>query len=84
MQERKNKYPNKESIPIHAFTNKECTESPNPELRAYLRFMYDNHPNDLNYLYRYCQQFVKYGGCYSMTWEYWLRKLDRDLKASGN
>jgi len=74
------KYKNIESIPDHIFSNKECTKTPSPELREYLAYMLDRHPDDLKYLFDYTQQFHKFGGCYQMTWVRWLNKLKRDLK----
>lgn len=73
-------YKNAKNIPFHIFSNKECTMSPSKELITYLQFMYDNHPYDLEYLWRHGQQYVKHGGCYVMTFDVWLKKLERDLK----
>ena len=67
-------------IPLHCFSNKECTITPSPELREYLRYMVENHPQDLEYLWRYTQQYVRHGGCYLMSWDKWLDKLTKDLK----
>lgn len=69
-----------EDIPLHCFSNKECTKSPSPELRKYLNYMLTNHPNDLEYLWRYTQQFINHGGCYALTFDSWIKKLTRDLK----
>jgi len=66
-------------IPLHCFSNKECTITPSPELREYLHYMIKNHPQDLEYLWRSTQQYVKHGGCYVMTWERWFDKLTKDL-----
>lgn len=66
-------------IPLHCFSNKEATLTPSTELRKYLRYMLDNHPYDLEYLWRHTQQYVNYGGCYAMTFEHWRNKLDKDL-----
>lgn len=68
-----------QDIPLHCFSNKECTKTPSPELKEYLRYMLANHPDDLEYLWRSTQQYVKFGGCYAMTWEKWLGKLTKDL-----
>jgi len=68
-----------QDIPLHVFSNKECTKTPSPELRQYLRYMLTNHPLDLEYLWRSTQQYVKHGGCYLMTWDKWLDKLTKDL-----
>lgn len=76
-------YNSLESIPIHAFTNRQCTESPNKELLKYLRYMLDNHPYDLAYLWRYTQQYVNHGGCYVMYFDFWRNKLDNDLTKQG-
>lgn len=73
-------YKKLDQIPLHCFSNKECTKTPSPDLKEYLRFMLTNHPNDLEYLWRYTQQFVKYGGCYMLTFEAWLTKLTKDLQ----
>jgi hypothetical protein len=72
-------YKDIKDIPLHCFSNKECTYTPSPELRQYLRYMLDNHPNDLEYLWRYCQQYTNYGGCYVMTFDHWKTKLSKDL-----
>lgn len=72
-------YKTVDSIPLHCFSNKECTKTPSPELRKYLRWMLANHPNDLEYLWRYTQQFTEFGGCYVMTFDRWIDKLTKDL-----
>lgn len=72
-------YKELKSIPFHIFSNKECTLTPSTELRKYLRWMYDNHRNDLEYLWRFTQQYVNHGGCYVLTFNNWLKKLERDL-----
>ncbi|MEM0173288.1 MAG: hypothetical protein QXI16_02145 [Sulfolobaceae archaeon] len=77
-------YEKLEDIPLHVFSNKECTKTPSPDLRKYLRFMLDNHPNDLDYLWRYTQQYKHHGGCYYLTFSNWLKKLERDLKEQEN
>lgn len=77
----KNKYKNLSDIPFHVFSNKECTQTPSKELREYLRYMYDNHRDDLDYLFRYMQQYTQHGGCYQMLWGRWLKRLDKDLKS---
>lgn len=73
-----------DDIPLHCFSNKECTMTPSPELRQYLKWMLANHPNDLYYLYNYGQQYKKFGGCYVMTFEFWLDKLTKDLQKQEN
>ena len=73
-------YKDVKSIPLHCFSNKECTKTPSPELKEYLSFMLLNHPNDLEYIWRYTQQYVNHGGCYVLTFDNWLKKLTRDLK----
>lgn len=78
------KYRKLEDIPLHCFSNKECTKSPNPALREYLRYMLDNHPNDLEYLWRWTQSWTSFGGCYNISFEAWKQKLDTDLKKQGN
>lgn len=74
------KYKKFDDIPIHAFSNKECTETPSPELKSYLNYMLENHPEDLTYIWRYSQQWSKHGGCYLISFERWLEKLKRDIK----
>lgn len=66
-------------IPLHIFRNKECTITPSKPLREYLAFMLENHPNDLDYLWRHTQQYKLHGGCYYMTFASWLHKLKQDL-----
>lgn len=73
------RYTTVDSVPLHVFSNKECTYTPNPELREYLQYMLDNHPYDLAYLWRWTQQYPRHGGCYVMTMDYWLDKLRKDL-----
>lgn len=74
------KYKNIESVPAHIFSNKECTRTPSPELREYLAYMAEHHTDDLQYLWKYTQQFKDFGGCYVMTFPRWIEKLKRDLK----
>lgn len=73
------KYKKKEDIPLHVFSNKECTRTPSKPLREYLKWMLENHPNDLEYLWRHTQQYTNYGGCYIMGFDFWLNKLGKDL-----
>lgn len=68
-----------ETIPMHIFTNKECTITPNKELREYLEYMLEHHEHDLEYLWRYSQQYVHHGGCYVLSFPRWVDKLTRDL-----
>lgn len=77
------KYNKKEDIPLHVFSNKECTRTPSPELRNYLVFMLTNHPDDLEYLWRSTQQYIHHGGCYVMTFIKWKDKLKKDLQKQG-
>jgi hypothetical protein len=72
-----------EDIPLHIFSNKECTQSPNLELLNYLRYMHTNHIHDLEYLWRFTQSYSNYGGCYLLGFEAWLTKLDKDLTKQG-
>lgn len=78
-----NNYKTKEEIPLHVFSNKECTRTPSPELRKYLVFMLTNHADDLEYLWRSTQQYVHHGGCYVMTFAKWKDKLKKDLIKQG-
>ena len=73
------KYKTIKDIPIHVFSNKECTKTPSPELKEYLLFMLENHKEDLDYLWRYTQQYVQHGGCYYIPFNKWLDKLAKDL-----
>ena len=74
------RYTKVEEIPLHVFSNKECTTTPSPELREYLEYMVQHHTDDLEYLWRYCQQFTKHGGCYIITFDRWIAKLKKDLE----
>lgn len=74
-----NKWKTVDDLPIHAFSNKECTMTPSPELREYLEYMVEHHEEDLEYLWRHTQQYTRHGGCYGMAWHVWLRKLKKDL-----
>ena len=79
------KYKEVKDIPVHIFNNKECTSTPSKPLQEYLRYMYDNHRDDLDYIFRYAQQYTLHGGCYTMSWARWLDRLERDLiKMEGN
>lgn len=80
----KEKYKTIEDIPLHVFSNKECTYTPSKELREYLRFMLDNHPDDLEYLWRSTQQYVQHGGCYVMSFSKFKDKLNKDLIKQGD
>lgn len=75
----KSPYKTTQDIPLHCFSNKECTYTPSKELREYLRYMLTFHPNDLEYLWRYTQQYTNHGGCYVMTFDHWKNKLSKDL-----
>jgi hypothetical protein len=75
-----NKYSSVEDLPIHIFNNKECTDSPSKEMREYLRYMLENHPDDLAYIWRYMQSFKNYGGCYVLTFARWKERLKNRLK----
>lgn len=72
-------YKSIEDVPLHCFANKECTITPSVELKKYLRWMLDKHPDDLEYLWRHTQKYIRHGGCYEMTFDYWKRKLNKDL-----
>lgn len=73
------KYKSVRDIPLHIFSNKECTKTTSPKLLEYLRWMYDNHKYDLEYLWRSTQEYAHHGGCYLLTFENWLHKLEKDL-----
>ena len=49
-------------------------------LREYLKYMLQYHPDDLEYLWRYTQQYTNFGGCYTMTFDHWKNKLNKDLE----
>lgn len=72
-------YKTVKEIPFHIFSNKECTMTPSVKLQAYLQYMLDNHPQDLEYLWRFTQQYTQHGGCYVITFSRWLHKLEKDL-----
>lgn len=42
--------------------------------------MLDNHPYDLEYLWRYTQKYTEYGGCYRLMFDAWRNKLNKDLE----
>lgn len=77
------KYKTIEDIPVHIFSNKECTYTPSPPLKEYLAFMLENHPDDLEYLWRSTQVYKDFGGCYVMTFAKWKSKLKKDLQRQG-
>ena len=74
------RYKTLQDIPLHCFSNKECTYTPSPALREYLKYMLQYHSDDLEYLWRYTQQYTNFGGCYTMTFDHWKNKLNKDLE----
>lgn len=79
---KKQRYNTVEDIPLHVFSNKECTKTTSPALLDYLEYMIENHEQDLAYLWRHSQKYTRHGGMYRQAWELWLNKLKRDVKQS--
>lgn len=70
-------------IPPHIFRNKLLTHPVGDELKEYLRYMLDNHPDDLHYLYRKSQRYIKHGGASVINFERWRLQLDKQLQKEG-
>ncbi|MCK2041947.1 hypothetical protein KZO83_04500 [Chromohalobacter sp. TMW 2.2308] len=79
----KKPYQKLDDIPAHVFSNRMLTETPSPELREYLRYMLDHHPDDLYYLYQHSQKYKHHGGGWHMDFKRWRGKLDNDLTKQG-
>ena len=67
-------------LPVHIFKNRQCTDPVGEDFKEYLRYMLDNHPDDLHYIFRHSQLFVNYGGSFRMTYLQWRDRLKKKLK----
>lgn len=72
-------YDSLDKIPKLVFTDRMCTDSPCPEVRKWLRWMLENHRDDLYFLYRKSQRYKDYGGGWFMPFDKWLGRLQRSL-----
>ncbi|SDO36813.1 hypothetical protein [Vreelandella arcis] len=75
-----NPYITVNDIPAHIFKNRILTDPVGEEFSAYLRYMLDNHPDDLYYIFKHGQKYTGYGGAFTMVFERWLVKIENNLK----
>lgn len=78
------KYKNVSDIPTHIFKNAACTVPVGDEFKEYLRWMLENHPNDLEYIFRHAQKYSNYGGTKRIPFHVWQGQLERQLNKEKN
>jgi len=66
-------------LPPHIFRNKLLTEAIGDEFRQYLRYMLENHPDSLHYIYRAALRYRGYGGNAQTSFERWRNQLTNKL-----
>jgi hypothetical protein len=49
------------------------------ELHAYLKFMLNNYPDDLDYLWQASQLYIDHNGGWQESFNTWLEKLRKSL-----
>lgn len=62
------------------FRNRDLTIPANTDTKEWLNFMVANFPDDLKFLHKKSQEYVRFGGANAYLWSKWLQKLKRDLK----
>lgn len=67
-------------IPPHIFKNRILTDPVGKHLRDYLRYMLDNHSEDLNYLFRQAMKYKDHGGAYALKEDIWRERLANNLQ----
>ncbi|WP_146613012.1 hypothetical protein [Halomonas sp. SL1] len=66
-------------IPPHLFKNRQMNEPCGQEFKDYLKYMLENHPDDLHYIFKASQEYVNYNGSFRMTFEQWKSRLANKL-----
>ena len=61
------------------FRNRDLTIPANTETKEWLIYMVANFPDDLKFLFKKSQEYVRFGGANAYVWAAWLKKLKRDL-----
>ncbi len=85
MTQKRGRPPNKpysklSEIPPHVFKNRILTDPVSEDLRDYLRYMIENHPDDLLYLYKHSQKYINHGGAWGMPFDRWRKQLTNNLQ----
>lgn len=75
-----NPYKKLSNIPPHVFRNRILTEPVGKDFRNYLRYMLDNHPDDLAYIHKHSQKYVNHGGAWVITFTRWRDRLENNLQ----
>ena len=61
------------------FRNRDLTIPANTETKDFLCYMVEHYPDDLKFLYKKSQEYVRFGGANTYSWKMWFKKLQRDL-----
>lgn len=62
------------------FKDVSCTKPANKPLAEWLMFMLEEYKEELDFLYRESQLYVKHGGGSGYTKALWLKRLERNIK----
>ena len=73
-------YKNLQELPPHIFRDVQMRDPVGKEFRQYLRYMLENHNEDLQYIHRRSQTYVEHGGAFYETFPQWRTKLKNKLK----
>lgn len=68
-----------EDIPPHLFKDRMLRTPASKEFHEYLKYMVENHPDDLDYIYQESQKYIDHGGGFKETFKAWLTKLSNKL-----
>ena len=66
--------------PAHLFKDRMLRSPASKELHAYLSWMLENCPDDLDYLYQASQRYIDHGGGWKEGFDNWRNKLSNSLK----
>lgn len=61
------------------FRDVSCTVPANRPLTLWLRYMLDNFPDDLQFLYKESQLYTRHGGGSKYTFDRWKVRLNNNL-----
>jgi len=61
------------------FKDVSCTKPANKPLAEWLDFMISNHKEDLHFLYRASQEYIKHGGGSVYTTTAWYKRLTKNV-----
>lgn len=72
-------YESLEDLPAHLFLDRSMKKPASKEFHAYLKWMLDNHPDDLDYIWSESQKYVEHGGAWKESFSNWKKKLRTSL-----